>query len=68
LKSTGDTVGSRYTNTRVLSQITERYHKQGKKLHLRHLSPDCRQLLKNAERVIEVNILEDPTYQVMTNR
>mgnify|MGYP002386194636 FL=1 len=51
----------------ALNKITERYHKQGKKLHLRHLSPDCRQLLKNAETAIEVNIIEDPTYSVMHN-
>lgn len=49
----------------ALNKITEKYHKAGKKLQLRHLSEDCRQLLKNAETVIEVNILEDPTYKVM---
>ncbi|PRD47846.1 SulP family inorganic anion transporter [Sphingobacterium haloxyli] len=52
----------------ALHKITEKYHKEGKKIHLRHLSPDCRQLLKNAESVIHVNILEDPTYKVMTNK
>ena len=49
----------------ALNKITEKYHKEGKKLHLRHLSPDCRKLLKNAEAVIDVNIIEDPTYRVM---
>lgn len=48
----------------ALNVLTERYHKAGKKLHLRHLSEDCRLLLKNADAVIDVNILEDPTYQV----
>lgn len=52
----------------ALNKITERYHKAGKKLHLRHLSADCRQLLKNAEAVIDVNIIEDPAYMVATNR
>jgi MFS superfamily sulfate permease-like transporter len=33
---------------------------------LAHLSPDCRQLLQNAGALIEVNILEDPKYQVAT--
>ncbi|MFZ4861681.1 SulP family inorganic anion transporter [Sphingobacterium sp. Mn56C] len=51
----------------ALNKITEKYHKEGKKLHVRHLSEDCRQLLKNAESVIDVNIIEDPTYKVMTN-
>lgn len=48
----------------ALNRITERYFKAGKELHLRHLSPDCRQLLRNAERIIDVNIIEDPTYKV----
>lgn len=52
----------------ALNKITERYHKLDKKIHLRHLSPDCRQLLKNAETVIDVNIMEDPTYIVLTNK
>ncbi len=52
----------------ALNKLTERYKKQGKHIRLRHLSPDCRTLLKNAESVIEVNIIEDPTYKVMTNR
>lgn len=52
----------------ALNKITERYHKAGKKLHLRHLSADCRQLLKNAEAVIDVNIIEDPAYKVATDR
>jgi len=47
-----------------LSKLTERYKKVGKKLHLRHLSADCLQLLQNASDVIEVNIIEDPTYKV----
>ncbi|MBT8229154.1 MAG: SulP family inorganic anion transporter [Bacteroidia bacterium] len=49
---------------KALNKITERYLKVGKKVHLRHLSSDCRQLLKNADKVIDVNIIEDPTYKV----
>ncbi|NJY62731.1 SulP family inorganic anion transporter [Salinimicrobium sp. CDJ15-81-2] len=52
----------------ALNKLTERYLKQGKKLHLRHLSRDCRQLLQNADEIIEVNILEDPTYKVAIDR
>jgi sulfate permease, SulP family len=51
----------------ALNKITERYLKVGKKVHLKHLSPDCKQLLKNAEDIIDVNVLEDPTYKVVTN-
>jgi SulP family sulfate permease len=52
----------------AVNRLTERYHKQGKKLHLRHLSPDCRKLLSKADAIIEVNILEDPTYKVAVDR
>lgn len=52
----------------ALNKITERYHKVGKIVHLKHLSHDCRLLLKNAERIIDVNVLEDPTYKVLTDR
>lgn len=51
----------------ALNKITERYHKIGKKVNLKHLSPDCRQLIKNAEEIIDVNIIEDPTYKVITD-
>lgn len=52
----------------ALNKITERYQKAGKKLHLKHLSADCRQLLKNAESIIDVNIIEDPTYRVAADK
>jgi SulP family sulfate permease len=48
----------------ALNKLTDRYQKAGKKLHLRHLSPDCRTLIKNAESVIDVNVIEDPAYKV----
>lgn len=48
----------------AVNKITERYAKLNKTIHLRHLSNDCKQLLQNADKVIEVNILEDPTYNV----
>jgi SulP family sulfate permease len=52
----------------ALNKLTERYRQAGKKLHLKHLSDDCQLLLKNAADVIDVNILEDPSYRVATER
>ena len=52
----------------AVNRLTERYLKQGKKLHLRHLSRDCRNLLRNADEIIEVNILEDPTWKVAVDK
>ncbi|MGB0789969.1 MAG: SulP family inorganic anion transporter [Flavobacteriaceae bacterium] len=52
----------------ALNKVTERYAKSGKKIHLKHLSKDCRRLIKNAESLIEVNIIEDPTYKVVVDK
>ncbi len=43
----------------ALNKITERYHKVGKKVHLQNLSWDCKKLLKNADDIIEVNVIEE---------
>lgn len=51
----------------AVNKITERYRKVGKKVHLKHLSRDCRRLLANADDIIEVNVLEDPTYKVVVD-
>ena len=48
----------------ALNKLTERYLKVGKTVHLKHLSSDCRKLLKNADSLIDVNVLEDPTYRI----
>lgn len=52
----------------AVNKITERYRKVGKKLHLKHLSKDCQRLLANADDIIEVNLLEDPTYKVVVDK
>ena len=49
----------------AVNKITGRYAKLNKTVHLRHLSADCRTLLKNADSEIDVNILEDPTYKIV---
>lgn len=52
----------------ALNKLTERYHRVGKKVHLKHLSKDCRQLLNRAGAIIEVNVLEDPRYKLAVDR
>ena len=52
----------------ALNKLTERYEKVGKAIHLKHLSPDCRKLLKNAEQIIDVNVLEDPNYKLVVDK
>ena len=48
----------------ALNKLAERYQAAGKKIHLRHLSRDCIQLLARAEKICDVNVLEDPEYHV----
>lgn len=49
----------------AVNKITERYAAVNKVVHLKHLSNDCIELLNNAEAIIDVNIIEDPTYKVV---
>ncbi|QCR25185.1 sodium-independent anion transporter [Pontibacter sp. SGAir0037] len=56
-----------HSGIEALNKLTEKYLNAGKKLHLRHLSPDCRRLLAKAGDMVEVNILEDPHYAVLTD-
>ncbi len=44
----------------ALNNITIKYAKIGKKVHLKHLSKDCRTLLNNASEIIDINHWEDP--------
>lgn len=53
---------------RAINALSERYTRAGKRLHLRHLSPDCQRLLKRAGNLVEVNISEDPHYHVATDK
>ena len=48
----------------AIDNLAEKYIKAGKTLHLRHLSPECRELLKKAGDLVEVNVMEDPKYHV----
>ena len=52
----------------AIDALAERYRALGKRLHLRHLSPDCRELLGKAQDMIEVNLLEDPRYRVADDK
>ncbi len=48
----------------AINKLAEKYHKAGKNLHLRHLSADCTRLIKRAEKICDINVLEDPNYFV----
>lgn len=48
----------------AINKLAERYDKAGKTIHLRHLSKDCTSLIRKAEKICDVNVLEDPDYFV----
>ena len=48
----------------AIDTLAERYLNAGKKLHLVHLSEECRRLLTKAGNLVEVNVIEDPKYFV----
>lgn len=48
----------------AIDKLASRYKTAGKTLHLRHLSPDCQKLLSTAKDLVEVNVMEDPKYNV----
>ncbi|MBL4762652.1 MAG: SulP family inorganic anion transporter [Gammaproteobacteria bacterium] len=57
-----------HSGLEAIDSLAERYQRQGKKLHLIHLSEECKALLDKAGGLVEVNRLEDPTYHVADDR
>lgn len=65
-----DFIGSRvydHSGLEAISNITEKYKYAGKTLSIRHLSQDCIKLLKNADKFVEVNVINDPKYRIATD-
>ncbi len=52
----------------AINALAEKYKACGKRLHLTHLSPECRQLLDSAKDFVVVNLSQDPQYHVATDR
>ncbi len=57
-----------HSGLEAIDTLAERYLNAGKTLHLRHLSPECIELLQKAGDLVEVNVMEDPTYHVATDK
>ena len=56
-----------HSGLEIIDTLAERYKKLGKTLSLKHLSPECRNLLKTAGDLVEVDVIEDPKYRVATD-
>lgn len=53
-----------HSGIEAIDALAMRYKKNGRTLHLIHLSPECKKLLKKAGDMVEVNVVEDPSYFV----
>ncbi len=54
-----------YSSLEALNAITERYRKAGKTLRLRHLSPECQNMITAAGNLVVIEVAEDdPHYSV----
>ena len=52
----------------AIDALATRYQQAGKRLHLRHLAPDCLELLSKAKDMVEVNTHEDPHYHIADSK
>ena len=52
----------------AINTMADKYEAAGKRLHLTHLSQECRDLLDRAGDLVEINVSEDPHYHVATDR
>jgi len=51
----------------AIKYVVDQYSINNKELHLRHLSSECKLLLGRAGGMVDVNVLDDPTYHVATD-
>ncbi len=53
-----------HSGLEALQNITERYGKNGKKLHLLNLSKECQTLLEKAGNIVELSVIEDLEWHI----
>ncbi|WP_246116780.1 SulP family inorganic anion transporter [Denitrobaculum tricleocarpae] len=56
-----------HSGLQAIDSLAERYANYGKRLHLKHLSADCTHLLRKADSLVEVNVIEDPHYGIVVD-
>lgn len=57
-----------HSGIEIINNITERYAEQGKFLHLLNLSKECRELLKKADNIVELSVIEDLDWHIADDR
>ncbi|MBX2849332.1 MAG: SulP family inorganic anion transporter, partial [Acidiferrobacterales bacterium] len=53
-----------HSGIEAIDALAMRYKKNNRKLHLIHLSSECKKLLTKAGDMVEINVVEDPDYFV----
>jgi SulP family sulfate permease len=54
-----------HSGIEAINKLAAKYTQAGKKLRMTHLSADCRKLIKQADTLVKVDIIEDPEYTVV---
>ena len=57
-----------HSGLEAIDSLAARYREADKEVHLRHLSENCKQLLTNAGKYVEANVIEDPVYSVAADQ
>ena len=52
----------------AIDNLADKYTQNGKKLHIRHISEECRDLLTKAQKYVEMNVNEDPRYHIASDK
>ncbi|RHW77617.1 SulP family inorganic anion transporter [Colwellia sp. RSH04] len=52
----------------AIDTLAERYLSRGKTMHLKHLNQECKILLEKADKLVELNVIEDPDYHIATDK
>ncbi|MFA8436512.1 MAG: SulP family inorganic anion transporter [Marinifilaceae bacterium] len=62
---------SDHSGIEAIGNLVEKYEKAGKKIHLKHLSEDCKKLLYKASdhfKTVVIEDIDDPRYYVVTDK
>ena len=56
-----------HSGIEAIDTLAERYIAKNKTLHLKHLNKECKDLLHKADKLVELNVIEDPDYHVASD-
>ncbi len=52
----------------AIDTLAERYLSRNKTMHLKHLNQECKDLLEKADKLVELNLIEDPDYHIASDK